>query len=87
MLVPTQDSEPSCTCVRSIDFFAVSMICQLDFGTVPKVWYFFYFLFYCSKYEFERKLTVSLIKLTILNIGPWHISNVKNRSSQDKISI
>ena len=37
MLVPTQESEPSCTCVRNIDFFAVSMICRLDFGTVPKV--------------------------------------------------
>ena len=36
--VPSQESERSCICVSILPFYSIF---QMDFGTVPTVWYFF----------------------------------------------
>lgn len=56
--VPCQESELSCMCVRDIDFATVCRIFSLDFGTVPRVWYFF--SFYCTGH-----ISIFVIKILI----------------------
>jgi hypothetical protein len=42
--VPSQGCERSCICVLEVTIWPLIMSFQLDFGTVPTVQYFFYFI-------------------------------------------
>jgi hypothetical protein len=41
--VPSKENVQSRTCVIGVSILHLSTICQLDFGTVPTVWYFLFF--------------------------------------------
>ena len=42
--VPSQECERSCICVLRVSILPRSTIFLLDFGNVPRLWYFFYFI-------------------------------------------
>jgi hypothetical protein len=43
--VPRQENERSCICVFRVSISSLSSIFLFDFGCVPKVWYFCFWIF------------------------------------------
>jgi hypothetical protein len=44
MPVPSQKSERSCICVLGLSILPLSTFLIFDFGSVPTVWYFLFFI-------------------------------------------
>jgi hypothetical protein len=49
MPVSSQDSERSCICVLVVPMMPLSTIILIDFGIVPTVWYFMFFILFLHR--------------------------------------
>ena len=52
MSVPSQESERSCICVLGATILSFSTILVFDFGIVPTVWYFLFFMLFVHRMPF-----------------------------------
>ena len=52
MSVPSQESERSCICVLGATILSFSTILVFDFGIVPTVWYFLFFVLFVHRMPF-----------------------------------
>ena len=59
--ISIQESERSCICVLGVLMLPLSVIFLMDFGNVPMVWYFLFFIFFPDYYVYSTYHRILLV--------------------------